>query len=62
MNLLCSYNIISSLFKQFGLVIKHDKYKVFHFSRSTKNFNLSPLDLRPLEGTILKPKGIWQYL
>jgi len=57
-NLFCSYNIISSLFKQFGLVIKHDKSEIFHFSRSTKNFNLPPLDLKPLEGAILNPKTL----
>ena len=30
-NLFCSYNIISSLFNQFSLVIKHDKSEVFLF-------------------------------
>ena len=37
-----SYNIISFLF---SLVIKHEKLEVFHFSGSTKNINLPPLDL-----------------
>ena len=37
-NLFCSYSIISSLFKQFGLVIEHKKLEVFHFSRSMKNY------------------------
>ena len=53
-----SYNIISSLFNQFNLVIEHDKSKVFYFSRSTKNVNLPLLDLRPLEGFLLKLKDI----
>ena len=30
-SLFCSYSIISSLFKQFRLVIEHDKSKVFLF-------------------------------
>ena len=42
--------------------IKHDKSEVFHFSRLTKNFNPSPLDLRHLGGAILRPKNIWWYL
>ena len=53
-----SYNIISSLFNQFNLVIEHDKSKVFYFSRSTKNINLHLLDLRPSEGFSLKLKDI----
>ena len=53
-----SYNIISSLFNQFNLVIEHDKSKVFYFSRSTKNINLLLLDLRPSEGFSLKLKDI----
>jgi len=31
--LFCSYNIISFLFNQFGLIIEHRKSKVFYFSR-----------------------------
>ena len=48
-NLFCSYNIISSLFNQFSLVIKYDKSEIFYFSRSTKNVNPLPLDLSPIE-------------
>jgi len=33
-HLFCSYNIMSSLLKQFGLVIKYRKTEVFHFSIS----------------------------
>ena len=49
----CNYNIISSLFDQFGLPVEHRKLKVFYFSRSTKNFNPSSLDLSSLEESIL---------
>jgi len=35
-----SYNIITLLFNQFELAIKHGKSEVFHFSRSYRNFNL----------------------
>jgi len=38
MNLYCSYNVISTLLIRFGLVVKHGKTKVFHFS-SVKNTN-----------------------
>jgi len=36
--LFCSYNIISFLFDQFGLIVKHGKSEVFHFSRSIRDF------------------------
>jgi len=52
-SLFCSYNIIFSLFKQFELVIEHNKLEVFHFSRTTKNYNPLPLDLELLEGPLL---------
>ena len=55
-NLFYSYSIISSLFKQFSLVIKHDKSEVFHFSRSTENINPPPLDLGPLKELVLWSK------
>ena len=44
-NLFYSYRIILSLFKQFGLVIEHNKSGVFYFSKLTKNINLPLLDL-----------------
>ena len=31
----------------------HNKSEVFYFSRATKHFNSPPLDLEPLEGSIL---------
>jgi len=55
-NIFCSYSIISSLFEQFGLMIEYNKLEMFYFSRSTKNYNSSPLDLGLLEGPLLQPK------
>ena len=52
-HLFCSYNILSKLLDSFGLVIKHSKTEIFHFSRSQGVFNLSPLDLSPLREPIL---------
>ena len=60
--LFCSYHIIFSLLKQFRLVIKHGKIKVFHFSRLHRLFNPPLLDLTSLGGSILYPKKTWQYL
>ena len=60
--LFCSYNIILFLLKQFGLVIKHKKSKIFHFSKSHRIFNLSFLNLSLLRGPILCSKNIWRYL
>ena len=60
--LFCSYNIISSLLIQFRLVIKYRKTEVFYFSRSHGVFNLPPLDLSLLGGTVLFPKDTWCYL
>ena len=47
---------VTIILSQFRLVIKHDKSEVFHFSRATKNFDPPPLDLRLLEGMILRQK------
>ena len=44
------YNIITSLLNQFGLIIKYWKSKISHFSRLTRIFNLSLLNLSLLEG------------
>ena len=58
-----SYNsIISSLFNQFGLAIKHNRSGVFHFSRSKNIIDPSPLDLRSAGSAILRSKDTWQYL
>ena len=57
-----SYNIISSLLEQFGLVIEHRKSEIFHFARLHSLFNPLSLDLSHFRGSILKPKDTWKYL
>jgi len=52
----------NSFFGQFGLMIKHGKSEVFHFSRSIKNFNPLLLDLSLLRGSILQAKDNLRYL
>ena len=37
-------------------MIEYNKSEVFYFSRVIKNYKLSSLDLRPLEGYFLQPK------
>ena len=61
-NLLCSYNIISSILEQFGLIMKHGKMEVFHFSRLYDLFDSPLLNLSALGGPVLQPKCIWKYL
>ena len=60
--LFCSYRVISSLLKKFGLILEYGKTEVFHFSRSNSIFNPSLLDLSILGGPILCPRNIWRYL
>jgi len=57
-----NYSIIASLFDQFKLMIEHNKLEVFHFLRSTRKTEPSPLDLRPPDSVILKPKDTQCYL
>jgi len=52
-HLFCSYNVISNLLKKFSLIVEHSKTEVFHFNRSQDVFNLPPLNLSPIGGTIL---------
>lgn len=61
-NFFCSYNIILSLFNQFGLIIEYNKLEVFHFSRLTKNIHPPLLNLKLLESLLLYLKNIWRYL
>ena len=61
-NILFSYNIMSSLLDQFGLVVKYEKTEIFYFSRSYGIFNSPALDLSQIGGPILCPKDMWQYL
>ena len=44
-NIFSSYNIISSLFNNFGLKIEYDKLEIFHFSRAIKILISYPLIL-----------------
>ena len=37
--LFCSYNVLSNLFTDFGLVIEHGKTEIFHFNKSHGEFN-----------------------
>ena len=60
--LFCSYNIITSLFGQVRLIVEHRKLEIFYFSKSTKHFYLSPLDLTSLGSLILQLKDTWKYL
>ena len=51
-----------SIFNQFSLVIKHGKFKVFHFSRLYGNFNPPLLNLSSIKGPILWLEDTWRYL
>jgi len=61
-HLFCSYNVLSKLLVDFGLVIEHRKTEVFHFNRSHGTFNPLPLNFSPLGGPSLCPKDSWKYL
>ena len=52
-NLFYCYNIILSLLMKCGLVVEHGKTDIFHFSRSHRVFNPSPLDLSFLRKSVL---------
>ena len=54
--LFCSYNVLSNLLTDFGLVIEHGKTEIFHFNRLHGEFNPAPLNLTLLRGPILCPK------
>ena len=60
--LFSSYNIAFNLLSKFGLVVKHSKTEVFHFSRSQKTLSPSPLNLSSLGSPILYPKDTYRYL
>jgi len=61
-NIFCNYSIISSLLLKYGLIIKHGKTDIFHFSRSHRAFNPPPLNLSPNSGPLLLSKETWRYL
>ena len=57
-----NYNVMLNLLEKFGLIVEHSKTDIFHFNRSQGIFNSPPLNLTPLEETILQPKNTWKYL
>jgi len=59
--LLCSYNIISKILIDTGLIMEHNKTKVFHFIRAWHPPSPS-IDLTSIGGPIINPKPIWRYL
>ena len=59
--LLCSYNIISKILIDSGLVMEHNKTDIFHFIRAQYPLNPS-IDLTSVGGPIINPKPIWRYL
>nr|BAB32470.1 Pol-like protein Pol-2 [Tricholoma matsutake] len=59
-----AYGWIFQAFTSLGLVLKHNKSEIFHFSRA-RRFTPLPIDLgfAPYTGnTPLKPKVTWRYL
>ena len=56
-----SYRVVTDLMVCFGLVIKHDKSKIFHFSRVYNNLN-PELNFSAISALTLKPKTYWRYL
>ena len=59
--LLCSYNIISKILLDTGLVMEHNKTKILHFTRAQYPPNPS-IDLSSVGGPIISPKPILWYL
>ena len=59
--LLSSYNMISRILSDAGLVMEHDKSEVFYFTRAHQPPNPS-INLMSVGGPILHPKPIWRYL
>ena len=59
--LLSSYNMISKILTDLGLVIEHSKSEVFHLTRACNPPN-PPIDLTSVRGPILQPKLTWRYL
>jgi len=57
-NIFCSYNVISSIFSKYDLIIEHGKTDVFHFTRSHETYNPPLLNLTPIDSPLLLPKEI----
>jgi len=55
--LLCSYNIISKILINAGLVMEHNKTEIFHFTRAQHPPNPS-INLTSVRGPIINPKSI----
>ena len=53
---------MSSLLSKFGLIIKHGKTNIFHFSRAYGVFNPPSLNLSSIGSPLLLPKDTWRYL
>jgi len=57
------YFVDNGLFiSQLGLIVKHGKTDVFHFSRLYGAFDPPLLDLSPIGGPSILPKETWKYL
>jgi len=56
--LLYSYNIMSKILIDAGLVIEHSKTKLFHFTRARHPLN-SSIDLLSIGGPVIFSKPIW---
>ena len=61
-NLFCCYNVISSILLKYGLIIKHGKTDVFHFTRSHGTYNPPSFNLTPIGSLSLLSKETWRYL
>ena len=59
--LLCSYNIMSKILLDAGLIMEHSKTKLFHFTRARHPPNPF-IDLFSVEGPVIFPKPILYYL
>ena len=59
--LLCSYNIMSRILLNAGLIIEHSKTELFHFTRARHPSNPS-INLSSVGGPLISPKPIWRYL
>jgi hypothetical protein len=59
-----AYSIMFNLLTEFGLILEHDKSKLFHFSRTPGNLNpLLDLGYQPYTNSNpLKLKTYWRYL
>ena len=59
--LLCSYNIMSKILLDTGLIIEHSKTKLFYFTRAWHPLNPS-INLSSIGSPIISPKPILYYL